>query len=85
METSTEIVAKKLWHRGDRIAARDVFDVAMVAEKLNRLDEVEFHPAWHELLGIARAAINARLRAIPEPAPVITATLPSSSPIMCLL
>jgi predicted nucleotidyltransferase component of viral defense system len=32
VETSTEIVAKKLWHRGDRIAARDIFDVAMVAE-----------------------------------------------------
>jgi len=32
LETSSEIVAKKLWHRGDRIAARDIFDVAMVAE-----------------------------------------------------
>jgi predicted nucleotidyltransferase component of viral defense system len=33
VETSAEIVAKKLWHRGDRITARDIFDVAMVAEK----------------------------------------------------
>ena len=33
VETSAEIVAKKLWHRGDRIAARDIFDVAMVAER----------------------------------------------------
>ena len=32
VETSTEIVAKKLWHRGDRIAARDILDLALVAE-----------------------------------------------------
>lgn len=33
VETSTEIVAKKVWHRGDRIRARDIFDLALVAEK----------------------------------------------------
>jgi hypothetical protein len=32
VETSTEIVSKKLWHRGDRITARDIFDVAMVTD-----------------------------------------------------
>ena len=32
VETSTEIVAKKLWHRGDQFTARDIFDLAMVAE-----------------------------------------------------
>lgn len=32
VETSTEIVAKKVWHRGDRFTARDIFDLAMVAE-----------------------------------------------------
>ena len=26
VETAAEIVAKKLWHRGDRVSARDVFD-----------------------------------------------------------
>lgn len=33
VETSTEIVAKKVWHRGERFAARDIFDLALVAEK----------------------------------------------------
>jgi len=33
VETSTEIVAKKIWHRGDRFTARDIFDLAMVSEK----------------------------------------------------
>ena len=33
VETSTEIVAKKIWHRGDRFRARDIFDLALVAEK----------------------------------------------------
>lgn len=31
-ETSGEIIAKKIWHRGDRITARDIFDLAMVLE-----------------------------------------------------
>lgn len=33
VETSSEIIAKKVWHRGDRFTARDVFDLAMVVEK----------------------------------------------------
>lgn len=33
VETSTEIVAKKVWHRGVEFTARDIFDLAMVAEK----------------------------------------------------
>jgi predicted nucleotidyltransferase component of viral defense system len=33
VETSTEIVAKKVWHRGDQFMARDLFDLAMVIEK----------------------------------------------------
>jgi len=32
VETSTEIVAKKVWHRGVEFTARDIFDLAMVAE-----------------------------------------------------
>ena len=32
VETSTEIVAKKVWHRGAEFAARDIFDLATVAE-----------------------------------------------------
>jgi len=33
VETSTEIVAKKVWHRGADFKARDIFDLAMVMEK----------------------------------------------------
>ena len=33
VETATEIVAKKVWHRGAQFTARDVFDLAMVLEK----------------------------------------------------
>lgn len=33
VETSTEIVAKKLWHRGDVATARDLFDLSLVIEK----------------------------------------------------
>jgi predicted nucleotidyltransferase component of viral defense system len=33
VETSAEIVAKKLWHRGDRATARDLFDLAIVIER----------------------------------------------------
>jgi predicted nucleotidyltransferase component of viral defense system len=33
VETSAEIVAKKVWHRGPEFTARDIFDLAMVTEK----------------------------------------------------
>jgi predicted nucleotidyltransferase component of viral defense system len=33
VETSAEIIAKKLWHRGREFTARDIFDLAMVIEK----------------------------------------------------
>lgn len=33
VETSAEIAAKKLWHRGDRATARDLFDLALVIER----------------------------------------------------
>lgn len=32
VETSAEIIAKKLWHRGDRAKARDLFDLCAVAD-----------------------------------------------------
>jgi len=31
VETSAEIIAKKMWHRGDRAKARDLFDLCVVA------------------------------------------------------
>lgn len=33
VETAAEIVAKKLWHRGDKAAARDLFDLSLVIER----------------------------------------------------
>jgi len=33
VEKSSEIVAKKIWHRGAQFTARDIFDLAMVSEK----------------------------------------------------
>lgn len=33
VETSVEIIAKKMWHRGDRITGPDIFDFALVAER----------------------------------------------------
>lgn len=33
VETSAEIVAKKVWHRGANFTARDIFDLAMVVER----------------------------------------------------
>ena len=33
VETAAEVIAKKLYHRGDRATARDLFDLAMVVER----------------------------------------------------
>jgi predicted nucleotidyltransferase component of viral defense system len=33
VETTAEIVAKKVWHRGRELTARDMFDLALVAAK----------------------------------------------------
>jgi Nucleotidyl transferase AbiEii toxin, Type IV TA system len=33
VETAAEIIAKKLWHRGDIASARDLFDLALVIER----------------------------------------------------
>ena len=33
VETAVEIVAKKMWHRGDTATARDLFDLALLIEK----------------------------------------------------
>ena len=33
VESSVEIIAKKVWYRGDRFKARDILDLALVAEK----------------------------------------------------
>lgn len=33
VETAVEIIAKKMWHRGDRITGRDIFDFALIAQR----------------------------------------------------
>jgi hypothetical protein len=33
VETAAEIIAKKMYHRGNRATARDLFDLALVAER----------------------------------------------------
>ena len=33
VETAGEVIAKKMYHRGDRATARDLFDLAMVVER----------------------------------------------------
>ncbi|MFT3816857.1 MAG: nucleotidyl transferase AbiEii/AbiGii toxin family protein [Rubrivivax sp.] len=33
VETAAEIIAKKMYHRGDRATARDLFDLALVVER----------------------------------------------------
>ena len=33
VEKAAEIIAKKMYHRGDRVTARDLFDLALVIEK----------------------------------------------------
>lgn len=44
VENSSEIVAKKVWYRGEQFTARDIFDLAMVAEKepdtLNKISQI---------------------------------------------
>jgi predicted nucleotidyltransferase component of viral defense system len=32
VETTAEILAKKMWHRGDRATARDLFDLCAIAD-----------------------------------------------------
>jgi predicted nucleotidyltransferase component of viral defense system len=58
METSVEIVAKKVWHRGDRFRARDIFDLALVAEK-----EPEALKSIAPVLRDRKDAILARIQA----------------------
>jgi hypothetical protein len=56
VETSTEIVAKKVWHRGEQFTARDIFDLAMVIEK-----EPGALPAIKPILRDRRDAIMGRI------------------------
>ena len=61
VETATEIIAKKLWHRGAEFRARDLFDLALVAQKEPQaLKEIE--PVFRD----RRAAVLARIASADE-------------------
>lgn len=51
VETSGEIVAKKMWHRGDRAKARDLFDLCAVAEA--EPEQIEAAKPWMRRHGAA--------------------------------
>ncbi len=56
VETSTEIIAKKVWHRGAEFTARDIFDLAMVIE-----NEPQALPAIRPILRDRRVVILERI------------------------
>jgi hypothetical protein len=56
VETSTEIIAKKVWHRGAEFTARDIFDLAMVIE-----NEPQALPAIRPILRDRREVIMERI------------------------
>ncbi|MBI2970279.1 MAG: nucleotidyl transferase AbiEii/AbiGii toxin family protein [Gammaproteobacteria bacterium] len=65
VETSTEIVAKKLWHRGEQFTARDILDVAMVIEKEpGALHEIV--PVIRDRRGVVMERITAQEAALRE-------------------
>ena len=56
VETSTEIIAKKVWHRGAQFTARDIFNLAMVIEY-----EPQALPMIRPILRDRRAVIEERI------------------------
>lgn len=58
VETSAEIIAKKVWHRGREFTARDLFDFALVARR-----EPEAIAKIAAILDARRSDIAARLAA----------------------
>jgi predicted nucleotidyltransferase component of viral defense system len=57
VETSGEIIAKKVWHRGDHFTARDIFDLAMVLElDKGSLDKIQ--PVLKERSSVILARIE---------------------------
>lgn len=57
VETAAEIIAKKLWHRGDTPSARDLFDLSLVIER-----EPEALRQAHRFLTRHRQAFVGQLR-----------------------
>ncbi len=71
VETTTEIVAKKLWHRGSEFTARDIFDFAVVAEREPQ--------ALHEIAPILRDRRDAVLARIQRDEPHLRESFASST------
>ena len=46
VETAAEIMAKKMWHRGNNATARDLFDLAMVAQEAP--EQIKIALPWFE-------------------------------------
>ncbi len=70
VETDVEIVAKKMWHRGDRATGRDLFDLALVLQTdragLEREAQwmVRHREAFLQQLDKRRVAVKATFDAI---------------------
>lgn len=65
VESSAEIVAKKVWHRGVEFTARDIFDLAMVAEKEPKAIQ-EIRPILRERCDVVLRRITAHEAALRE-------------------
>jgi len=65
VETSTEIVAKKVWHRGADFTARDIFDLAMVVEQEPQALEA-IKPILRDRRGVILERIEAHEAALRE-------------------
>lgn len=66
LETPVEIVAKKIWHRGDLATARDLLDLAVVID--NHYDEIlASRHVFEKNIGIFTEQCSAR-RGIMQPA-----------------
>jgi hypothetical protein len=65
VETSTEIIAKKIWHRGAEFTARDMFDLAMVVEKEPKALE-EIRPVLRDRREIVLARMKSQEAALRE-------------------
>ena len=70
VETSTEIVAKKVWYRGVEFTARDLFDLAVVAEREPEA-LAEIKPILHDRREVILARIAKHEEAFPESRPVV--------------
>jgi predicted nucleotidyltransferase component of viral defense system len=59
VETSAEILAKKMWHRGDRAKARDLFDLCAVAiHEPEAIEEARPHFHRHAAAFLQRLISN---------------------------